>query len=138
MTKQKEIDKAVQNLNKMITFAGVNVCRRKQLLRYFDEDHPGDCSSCDICSGQTELTDVSTDARKLLSAVVRTGERFGCLHVIDVVRGSQNAKIIKFGHDCLKTYGIGKDKSQKYWRALVDELIGQGCVIQDRDKFTLY
>lgn len=130
-----EQEKARNHLNQMINYASRNVCRRKQLLNYFEEEHPGDCMNCDVCNNENEIVDISVDCQKFLSAVVRTGQRFGIAHIIDVVRGSENAKVMKFRHNEIKTYGVGKDKSKKHWHQIVDELLGQECIFQDQNKY---
>ena len=132
---EDEQEKAKKNLQKMITFAGVFSCRRKQLLAYFDESHPGNCSSCDVCNNENDTEDISTQAQKVLSAIARTEQRFGLTHIVDIIRGSQNAKIQKFNHQNIKTYGIGKDKSKQYWYSILEELLGQECTYQDSDSF---
>ena len=126
-----EKQKAVANLRRMSSFASVNVCRRKQLLEYFDEPAGDNCGSCDICTDQVEKVNASVDAQKLMSAVIRTGERFGVVHVIDVVSGADTEKIRKFSHNKLPTWGVGAEKPRKWWRSIADDLIRQEAVIQD-------
>ncbi|MGL1891110.1 MAG: DNA helicase RecQ [Spirochaetaceae bacterium] len=135
MPEQQEQTKARNNLNKMVSYASRNVCRRKQLLAYFQEEHPGNCGNCDVCNNENEMVDISVDSQKILSAIVRTGERFGIVHNVDVIRGSNNAKVLKFGHDKIKTYGIGKDQTKDFWHSVIDELLGQECLIQDSERF---
>lgn len=132
---EDEQKRARFNLNKMVSYASRNVCRRKQLLNYFEEEHSGSCNNCDVCNNENELIDITEDARKMLSAIVRTGERFGIVHVIEVIRGSQSVKVLKFAHNEIKTYGIGKDKSKPYWHAIIDELLGQECLFQNPDMY---
>lgn len=135
ITDEKEQGKARLNLNRMVSYASRNVCRRKQLLAYFEEEHPGECNNCDVCNNENDLIDITEDCRKILSAIIRTGERFGIVHVIEVIRGSKSVKVLKFEHDKIKTYGIGQDKSKPYWHAIIDELLGQECLIQDSERF---
>ena len=130
-----EKSRAERNLQRMTTLASVNVCRRKQLLEYFDENHPGSCGNCDVCLGEVRVTDATEDARKLLSAVARTGERFGAAHVVDVVRGADTDKIRKFRHQLLPTYGVGNDKDKRWWRSLADELVAQKYLDRDGERF---
>ena len=122
---------AAARLQEMVRFAGGLACRRRQVLRYFGEEYGADnCGSCDVCLGARESVDISEDARKVLSAVYRTGQRFGAVHVVDVVTGADTQKIRQFRHDALKTYGVGREHPKTWWRAVVDELIGQECLRQ--------
>lgn len=130
-----EQEKSRKNLKNILKYASRNVCRRKQLLSYFEEEHPGNCNNCDVCNNENELIDITMDSRMILSAIIRTGQRFGIAHTIDVVRGSNNAKVLKFEHDKIKTFGIGKDKSKPFWHLVLDELLGQECLIQDSNRF---
>src|SRR5574337_945583 len=91
---EKERMIALEKLNQTIRFASHNVCRRKQLLSFFGEEYPsGNCGGCDICSGSVVRIDISTDARILMSAMARTNERFGIVHIIDVVIGADTKRI---------------------------------------------
>lgn len=105
------------HLNAMLRYAETHLCRRKPLLEYFGEKYDkGNCGMCDNClAGDRELTDLTIPAQKFLSCVKRTGERFGANHIIDVLRGSEGQKVLKFRHQNLSTYGIGQDYSKKQW-----------------------
>lgn len=135
MPDPNEQHKARQNLHSMVRYATGNVCRRKQLLSYFEEEHPGECSNCDICNNENEEEDISIEAQKFLSAVIRTGESFGITHIIDVLRGSANARVMKFRHNEIKTYGVGKDRDKIFWHSVVDELLAQECLFQDIKRY---
>ncbi|MBN2653132.1 MAG: DNA helicase RecQ [Spirochaetales bacterium] len=127
---------AKSNLSTIVSFATKNVCRRKQLLAYFDEAYPQEnCSGCDVCLDEVETEDAGTNARIFMSAMARTEQRFGIVHIIDIVRGANTEKIRKFDHHNIKTYGARKSYSKQYWSALADELIGQGCIFQNPDRF---
>lgn len=129
MVDEVERAKALGALSKVIAFASTSVCRRRALLEYFGESYPHEnCNSCDICLGSREVVDCTREAQMLLSAIVRTEERFGAMHIVDIVTGSTNKKIRDFGHDRLKTYGVGKEYDKKYWRQLVDELLAQKVI----------
>ncbi len=129
MTDVNERKRSLDALSKVVSFASTSICRRRTLLDYFGEHYPHDnCSSCDICLGTRERVDCTRDAQMLLSAIVRTEERFGATHIVDIVLGSNTQKIRDFGHDRLKTYGIGKGRSKTYWRQLVDELLAQKVI----------
>ena len=123
-------------LNEMVKFASVNVCRRRQLLGYFGEDFPAaDCTGCDVCAGDVEQVDATREARIVLSAVTRTGQRFGAAHVVDVVIGADTQRIRDLGHDRLKTYGAGQDRDKRFWRQVVDHLIGHEFLRRTDDRY---
>jgi ATP-dependent DNA helicase RecQ len=118
--KQTGLDK----LEAMYRYCVSNNCRHKIIANYF-EDSIDDCKTlCDNCTkGEVERIDVSVDAQKFLSAVYRSGQRFGTNHIIDILRGSKNQKLLEFGHDKLSVYGLGADKSKNEWTAIADKLI---------------
>ncbi|WP_222424013.1 RQC domain-containing protein [Desulfamplus magnetovallimortis] len=120
---KNEQEKQIANrqLNDMIHYAESFSCRRIPLLKYFGENYPMQhCNMCDICIESKEKKnrkkiDISIAAQKFLSCVKRTGEMFGQAHIIRVLHGSRDKKILKFSHDSLSTYGIGKEYSRKQW-----------------------
>jgi len=124
--KQTGLDK----LEAMYRYCVSNNCRHKIIASYFEDEIP-DCKTlCDNCTkGEVELIDVSIDAQKFLSAIYRSEQRFGTNHIIDILRGSKNQKLLEFGHDKLKVYGIGHDKSKNEWTAIADKLIDMQAVI---------
>lgn len=118
--KQTGLDK----LEYMYRYCVSNKCRHKMIASYF-EDEISDCETlCDNCTkGEIAQIDVSVDAQKFLSAVYRSEQRFGTNHIIDILRGSKNQKLLEFGHDKLKVYGLGSNKSKNEWVAIADKLI---------------
>jgi ATP-dependent DNA helicase RecQ len=127
MADAEEQKRALDNLSKVLRFAQSNVCRRKQILAYFDEIYPKpNCGTCDVCCDQTETADATIDAQKALSAVARSGGGFGAVQVADILIGADTDKIRRFGHDKIKTFGAGKDRPKSYWRDIIDELAAQG------------
>lgn len=110
-------------------------CRRQAILRHFGEPHPGGCMTCDTCLEPVTRWDGTVAAQKLLSAVARTGERFGAGHVIDVVMGKRTEKVEKFGHDKVKTFGAGADLDQRTWQSVVRQLVSAGAIGVDHDAF---
>ncbi len=134
---ETEKERALKNLYRMTGYAETGACRRKQLLSYFDEDFPGDCGMCDSCNDEIERVDAAVDARKILSAVKRSGERFGSNYIVDIVKGANTERIRKNRHDLLPTYGVGKGESRDHWHAVLDELIGQGCVLRDDENYSI-
>ncbi len=132
----RERSVAVEKLNRMVRYASQNVCRRKQILEYFDEQYEKDnCDACDICTGSVEKTDITIDAQKLMSAISRTGQRFGAAHIADIVVGANTKRIRELGHDKVKTYGVGRDKPKTHWRFITDELLAQGLIVQNGDRY---
>lgn len=136
ITDERERFIANEKLKQTVGFASHNLCRRKQLLGFFGEDHPGDnCGACDICSGTVEQTDITSDAHILLSCISRTGQRFGTVHIIDIVTGADTKRIRERRHNEVKTFGAGKNRDKKYWRYVVDELIAQEALMQEGDPY---
>ncbi len=127
---------ALEKLNQMVRYASHNVCRRRQLLEYFGEDYQKEnCGSCDICTGAVEKIDISIDAQILMSAMSRTGQRFGVTHLIDIIRGADTKRIREFEHNRIKTYGAGKAGDKNHWRFIADELLAQEVIDQDGDRY---
>ena len=124
-------------LNAMVGFAEASGCRRRVLLGYFGEQPEEDCGNCDICLNPPEMLDVTEDARKALSCIYRVGQRFGMGHVIDVLRGSKNERLLRLGHDRLSTYGIGVDRSKEHWSGLLRHLVHRGFLSQDVGDFSV-
>jgi ATP-dependent DNA helicase RecQ len=132
---------ALRCLNDMVHYATVHACRRAQLLRYFGEAWPppgGDpaaarsspAACCDICAGLVESVDATEDAQIVLSAMVRTGERFGIQHVLSVVTGEATDRIRQCGHDRIKTFGAGRHLDKRHWKLVIDNLLAQHLLEQ--------
>ena len=119
-----EQTRAWGRLDRMVEYCEQIHCRRAFLLRYFGEE-PGEenCRGCDVCLGEWEEFDATIIAQKILSAVIRTGERFGITHVADVLRGSRSKKIIGAGHETLSVYGVARDFSRDDIRNIARQLI---------------
>ncbi len=113
-----------RKLNQMAEYGDLNSCRRKFLLNYFDEASESYCGNCDICLTRVEQTDGTVLAQKVLSAVTRLQERYGASYVIDILRGSNAAKI-QDEHKQLKTYGIGADVNKDNWNSVIRDLLAQ-------------
>jgi ATP-dependent DNA helicase RecQ len=130
----RERQVAYQHLGALTRYAETTACRRVPLLSYFGEDHPGNsnCGMCDNClRGERQEVDITVQAQKFMSCVVRTGEMFGAGHVIDVLLGSENQKVFKFSHQDISTYGIGKELSRSQWMNLSRQLVQKGLLTQD-------
>ena len=121
-------DAALEQLQEMVRYAEADQCRRKALLRYFGEDYPQEnCGGCDFCNQEIARIDATIDAQKALSAMQRTGNRFGIGYLIDLLVGSDSARLKNLGHDRLPTYGVGKDRTKAYWRHLYNALVAHGA-----------
>jgi len=127
----------LHKLNCMAGFAEAQTCRRRVLLGYFGDRLEKDCGNCDICESPPERFDATEDARKALSCVFRVGQRFGMMHVIDVLRGSQNHRMLELKHDKLSTFGIGKELSLDAWSGLIRQLVHLGYLEQDVAAFSV-
>jgi ATP-dependent DNA helicase RecQ len=114
---------ARHKLNAMLSLCETTICRREYLLNYFEELGKTQCNNCDTCLEPGETWDATVDAQKILSTIYRTGQIFGAGHIVDVLRGSKNAKILERGHDKLTVYGIGDDKSKKHWNIVLRQLL---------------
>lgn len=110
-------------LDSMLALCEVAACRRNYLLKYFGEESAESCGYCDFCIEPPVLWDATIDAQKILSAIFRTNQSFGAGHIIEVIRGSKNAKIIERRHDQLSVYGIGKDEPKEYWNSILRQLL---------------
>jgi len=129
-----------RRLNAMIELCESALCRRSALLSYFGEEtqsckHGQALSSnwplrCDLCGADAQLTDATLDARKLLSAVARSGQRFGAAHLADILTGTVTEAIRRQNHDGLKTFGVGKDKPKSAWTALARKLFAAGALAE--------
>jgi ATP-dependent DNA helicase RecQ len=128
-----ELQKRIEHgkLDALISFSEASGCRRQVLLRHFGETLAQPCGNCDLCLEPDRCTDVTEVARKALSAVYRTGQRFGAAHVVDVLLGGDTARIRELGHQQLSVYGIGKELDRGQWRSLFRQLTAQGYLVSD-------
>jgi ATP-dependent DNA helicase RecQ len=133
---EAEKQRALRALHDVVGYASTIACRRRQLLGYFGEAFATvPCGACDVCTGSVATVDGTRDAQIVLSAMVRTGQRFGINHIIDVVVGADTARLRELGHDQLKTYGIGRDRDKRHWRRVVDHLLAQQIIAQDGGEY---
>ncbi|WP_181700090.1 DNA helicase RecQ [Chthonobacter albigriseus] len=110
-------------------------CRRQAILRHFGEEHPGNCMNCDTCLNPVAQWDGTEAAQKLLSAIARTGQRFGGGHVIDVLRGQRTDKVAQFRHDEIKTFGVGADLDARAWGSVLRQLVSAGAIGVDHEAY---
>ena len=130
--RQSEI--MLRKLDTMGKFGDLRTCRRKFLLNYFSEELTADCGNCDNCTTTLERFDGTVIAQKALSAVYRTGQRFGMAYLIDFLRGSQ-ARTIRDEHKNIKTYGVGSDISKDNWFEYFKDLVAQGYLAQTEGQY---
>ena len=121
-------------LNALLSLAEAPRCRRVTLLAYFGEEAQP-CGNCDLCRRPPKLFDGTVAAQKALSAILRTGERFGLEHLIAVLRGEATDKVRERGHDSLPTFGVGRDFSAKQWRAVFRQMSALGLVWTDAGRY---
>jgi ATP-dependent DNA helicase RecQ len=125
---QKRVDR--QRLNALVSLCESPRCRRQTLLAYFAETTQP-CGHCDFCCEGAEVIDGTIAAQKALSAILRTGERFGTEHLTHVLLGEDTEAIQKFGHERLPTFGVGKEFGKQEWRSIFRQLHGAGIVALD-------
>ena len=124
-----------EKLSAMLGLCEVTTCRRQALLRYFGEERPHPCGNCDNCLSPPALWDGTDAARRALSCVYRTQQRFGARHVIDVLLGRSNERIQRHGHHRLSTFGIGRDLDEKQWLSLFRQMIARGLLVADHEAY---
>ena len=118
-------------LNAMLGLCEITSCRRQALLDYFGETYPEPCGNCDSCLEPAQTWDATEACRMALSAVARTGERFGVNHLIDVLKGKETDKIWQFNHHHLPTFGVGDALDNNQWRSVFRQLVGRGYLSVD-------
>ncbi len=128
---QKRIEHG--KLEALIAFSEASGCRRQVLLRHFGETLAEPCNNCDGCLEPQQRSDCRVAAQKALSAVYRTGQRFGAAHVVDVLLGGNTERIRTLGHEQLSVYGIGKELDRGQWRALLRQLVSLGALVSQAE-----
>jgi len=123
---QKRIERG--KLEALIAYSEASGCRRQVLLSHFGEELAEPCNNCDGCLEPKQRSDCRVAAQKGLSAVYRTGQRFGAGHVVDVLLGANTERIRSLGHEQLSVYGIGKELDRGQWRALLRQLVSLGAL----------
>ena len=124
-----------QKLDALLGFCESTSCRHQALLRYFGEQHPGYCQQCDNCLNPVDTWDATQAVQMALSCVYRTGQRFGVLHLIDVLLGKSTPKVEQFQHHQLSTFGIGKALSQQQWSSVYRQLVAGGYLESDIEAY---
>jgi ATP-dependent DNA helicase RecQ len=124
-----------QKLDAMLGLCELASCRRQAILDYFDETMQAPCGNCDNCLDPPETWDATVDSQKALSTVYRTGQRFGVAYVTDILLGKTDERIVQNQHDKVSTFGIGENLKQIEWRSLYRQLIAQGYLSINMEKF---
>ncbi len=130
---RKQVER--QKLDALLGFCESTSCRHQTLLRYFGEEHPGNCEQCDNCLSPVDTWDATQAAQMALSCVYRTGQRFGVVHLIDVLLGKTTPKIEQFNHQQLSTFGIGKALAQQQWSSVFRQLVAGGYLESDIEAY---
>ena len=125
----------LQKLDALLGFCESTTCRHQTVLRYFGEEHPGDCGQCDNCLSPVDTWDATQAAQMALSCAYRTGQRFGVAHLIDVLLGKVTPKVEQFNHQQLSTFGIGKELAQAQWSSVYRQLVAAGFINVDMEAY---
>jgi ATP-dependent DNA helicase RecQ len=129
---------ARQQLRQVLNYAESTECRRAIQLRYLGETFTPPCGACDNCCEPRKMQDWTMEARQFMSCIARLaqrGQRFGAAHVIDILRGARNDRVLSRGHDSLSVYGIGKARSVDEWRSVARTLLHQGLIDETQDGY---
>ncbi|MNO52250.1 ATP-dependent DNA helicase RecQ [compost metagenome] len=122
-------------LEAMLALCEETRCRRQALLAYFDEELPNPCGHCDNCVDGVETWDATEPARQALSAIYRSGQRYGVGHLVDLLLGRETEKIRSLGHQHLAVFGLGKARAEDEWRTLFRQLVARGLADVDLDGY---
>jgi len=125
---------AHSRLDALVGLAETTACRRRQLLSYFGEE-AADCGNCDNCMLPPQTWDATEDARKALSCIFRTGQRFGAGYLSDILRGRLTDKVRERGHEALSTFGIGQHLDGRQWRMVFRQLVSHGFVRVELERY---
>jgi len=127
-----------ERLEAMIAFTETASCRTRALLACFGEELGADCGHCDNCAAPVRLFDGTVEAQKVLSAVFRTGQRFGAKHVVDVLLGEASEAVSRWAHDRLPTFGVGRDRPSRFWHGVIRQLVALGALdVVEEEKFRM-
>jgi ATP-dependent DNA helicase RecQ len=127
---------SIGKLDALVGLAETTHCRRTRLLGYFGETpSTAKCGNCDNCLSPPIVRDGKVIAQKLLSAAYRTGQRFGAMHLIDVLVGRLTERVKQFGHDRISVFGVGAELNEKQWRAALRQLVAMGHLAPDSEAF---
>jgi ATP-dependent DNA helicase RecQ len=126
---QKRIER--QRFNALLALCEAPRCRRQTLLAYFGETETQPCGNCDLCLDGVEVYDGTVDAQKAMSAILRTGQRFGTEHLVNILVGTETDAILRYGHHQLPTFGVGTNHARGVWQSIFRQLYAAGLIVQD-------
>ncbi len=124
-----------QKLEALLGYCETTACRHQTVLRYFGEEHPGNCGACDNCLEPVDSWDATLAAQMALSCAYRTGQRFGAGHLSGVLTGKTTERVEKFNHHALPIFGIGKELSAAQWRSVYRQLVASGLLEPDIEAY---
>ena len=130
---RKQVER--RKLDALLGFCESTGCRHQSILRYFGEQHDGNCMQCDNCLQPVDTWNATQTAQMALSCVYRTGQKFGVVHLIDVLLGKSTSRIEQFQHQQLSTFGIGKALSQQQWSSVFRQLVSSGYLEADIESY---
>jgi len=130
---RKRLEK--QKLDALLGFCETIQCRRQTLLHYFGESYENTCGNCDNCIDPPKTWNGTVSAQKALSCVFRTEQRFGAVHLIDVLLRKKTERVSQFNHDQLTVFGVGEDQSEGQWRGIFRQLVAMGLLAVDMEGF---
>jgi ATP-dependent DNA helicase RecQ len=131
-TERRRVEKTLKNV---IHYAETRTCRTKYILKYFGEDFKDNCGHCDTCLQETEMFHATEITQKILSCVMRTGNRFGAGHIIEILRGSRKQKIIDLKHHTLSVYGIVSDFSHDELKHIMGSILEKGLLVKSSGEY---
>ena len=120
-----------RRLSALIALCEAPRCRRQTLLAYFGEPMPSPCGNCDLCLEGVEVFDGTRDAQMALSAIMRTGQRFGTEHLVNILLGDESEAVGRWGHQNLPTFGVGRERDRNQWRSIFRQLHAVGLLEMD-------
>lgn len=135
ITRHEVLEKDRDRLKQMTYYCTTTDCLRAHMLRYFGEQSPNFCGNCSNCNANSKEIDITVDAQKIMSCIIRAGERFGMLTIIDILRGSKNEKIRNSHLDTLTTYGIMETVPKEYIRQVIEFLLVQSYIQATTDGY---
>ena len=135
ITRHEVLEKDRDSLKQMTYYCTTTDCLRAHMLRYFGEQSPNFCGNCSNCNANSKEIDITVEAQKIMSCIIRAGERFGMLTIIDILRGSKNEKIRNSHLDTLTTYGIMESVPKEYIRQVIEFLLVQSYIQATTDGY---
>ena len=119
-----------RRLDALVAYCEAPSCRRVSLLAYFGEDSEA-CGNCDVCLSPGKTIDGTIEAKQVFETVRATGERFGAMHIVDVLMAKPNDKAVALNHTELHVFGLGRDRQRTEWQGIIRQLVGAGFLIHD-------